>query len=159
MRRIVILGVLVLFLSAFNWSIVKKERTLTNGQTMLLRLVPIDPRSLMQGDYMILRYNLARQVSHGQLKAKGRIVVSLDTNGVANFVRIHTGADLAQNEHVLVYRNRKGLRLGAESFFFQEGHAELYSGAQYGELKVDSSGNSVLVGLRDSDYVPLGDAE
>ncbi|RJQ16280.1 MAG: hypothetical protein C4560_09865 [Nitrospiraceae bacterium] len=47
------------------------------------------------------------------------------------------------------------VRLGAESFFFQEGHAEYYSTAKYGELRVSNDGDSVLVGLRDKNLVPL----
>ena len=32
------------------------ERTLRHGELVLLRLAPVDPRSLMQGDYMALRF-------------------------------------------------------------------------------------------------------
>ena len=41
-------------------------------------------------------------------------------------------------------------------YFFQEGKARIYSEAKYGELKVDESGASVLVGLRDRNFKPLG---
>ncbi|MCI5136696.1 MAG: hypothetical protein D3920_16885 [Candidatus Electrothrix sp. AW2] len=44
----------------------------------------------------------------------------------------------------------------APSFFFQEGDAKLYGEARYGELKVDESGGSVLVGLCGEDFRPLG---
>ena len=125
---------------------------------MLLRLAPVDPRSLIQGDYMILRYAIAGEIREAQLQLedKGFIVVSLDENNVAKFVRIHKGEDLQADEHLLFYRNRGALRLGAESFMFQEGDAKLYSKAQYGELRVDASGKSVLVGLRGEDLIPLG---
>ncbi len=156
MKRAVICVSLILLLALFNWSVVQKEKTLANGVTMLLKLAPRDPRSLIQGDYMVLRYDVARTVSQEQLQAKGRIVVSIDTNGVANFVRVHTGNTLADGEHLLVYRNRKGLRLGAESFLFQEGDADLYANARYGELRVDAAGNSVLVGLRGEGFEKLG---
>ncbi len=33
---------------------------------VLLRLAPVDPRSLMQGDYMRLNYELARQLGNRQ---------------------------------------------------------------------------------------------
>lgn len=51
---------------------------------------------------------------------------------------------------------RERLRLGAESFFFEEGTVELYQGAECGELKVDRHGEAVLVGLRDAKRRPLG---
>jgi uncharacterized membrane-anchored protein len=156
MKKIVFLVSTLLVITVVNFLIVKKEHTLANGRTVLLRLAPVDPRSLMQGDYMILRYAMAREVSKSQLGDKGYIVVSLDENDVAKFVRVHQGESLQEDEHLLFYRNRGGLRLGAESFLFQEGDADIYSNARYGELKVDESGTSVLVGLRGDDFKPLG---
>lgn len=38
---------------------------------------------------------------------------------------------------------------GAESFFFQEEHAEKYEKAKYGGVKIDINGNSLLIGLYD----------
>ncbi|HLM42582.1 MAG TPA: GDYXXLXY domain-containing protein, partial [Myxococcaceae bacterium] len=73
-------------------------------------------------------------------------------------VRRHTpDAPLAPGELLLGYKQREGrVRLGAESFFFQEGHADHYAGAKYGELRVAEDGSSVLVGLRNAERQPLG---
>ncbi|MCJ7642119.1 MAG: GDYXXLXY domain-containing protein [Desulfobacterales bacterium] len=157
MRKFLFWGTTLLVFMAVNYLILAKERTLASGRTMLLQLAPVDPRSLIQGDYMELRYALARDIPEGQLKKdKGEIVASLDANSVARFVRVHRGEKLKEGEYLLFYRNRGALRLGAESFMFQEGDAALYSKAKYGELKVDASGRSVLVGLRGEDFKPLG---
>jgi len=156
MKKIVIWGTALLILAVVNFLIMKKENTLSHGRTMLLRLAPVDPRSLIQGDYMILSYAISRDISKAALKQKGCIVVSLAKNDVAKFIRVHQGESLQEGEHLLFYRNRGGLRLGAESFMFQEGEAELYAKARYGELKVDASGVSVLVGLRGENFEPLG---
>ncbi len=157
-KGILFWGTALLVLATVNLFIFRKENILANRRTILLRLAPRDPRSLIQGDYMILGYSIARDVRipKDQLGRKGRIVVSLDENNVAHFVRIHKGESLQDGEHLLFYRNRGGLRIGAESFFFQEGDAELYSRARYAELNVDSSGASVLVGLRGEDFERLG---
>jgi len=156
MKKILFWGTTLFVLAAVNFLIVKKEDTLAHGRTMLLHLAPVDPRSLIQGDYMELRYALARGISRAQLKDKGHIIVSLDVNHVAKFVRVHKGETLRGGEYFLLYRNRGEVRLGAESFMFQEGDAELYSKARYGELIVDASGASVLIGLRGEDFKPLG---
>src|SRR3990172_1997733 len=157
MRKILFWGTTLFVLVAVNYLIVTKENTLANGRTMLLELAPVDPRSLIQGDYMQLRYAIARGISKAQLNEdKGHIVVSLDQNSVAKFVRVHRGEKLQEGEYLLFYRNRGELWLGAESFMFQEGDADLYSKAKYGELKVDASGASVLIGLRGEDFKPLG---
>ena len=54
--RILIITNLLLLLGYLNWSIYQKEQTLRDGQLVLFELAPVDPRSLMQGDYMSLRY-------------------------------------------------------------------------------------------------------
>lgn len=157
MKKLFVWGMTLLVLGAVNYLIIKKEDTLASGRTMLLRLAPLDPRSLIQGDYMVLRYEIARDVPRAQLKRdKGHIVVSIDMNNVAKFVRVYKDEPLQEGEYLLFYRNRGELRLGAESFMFQEGDARLYEGAKYGELRVDGSGASVLVGLRGEDFKPLG---
>jgi uncharacterized membrane-anchored protein len=139
-------------LAAVPVLIIQKETTLAEGRTMLLHLAPRDPRSLMQGDYMVLRYRMAREVPNDQLQSKGTLVVKLDANNVASFVRVHKDEPLAEGEYLLAYRKRGELRLGAESFMFQEGHAKLYDRARFGELKVDKKGSSVLAGLCDSEF-------
>src|SRR3546814_17810835 len=45
--------------------------------------------------------------------------------------------------------------IGAESFLFQDGHAEAYAAARYGILKVAPDGSSVLAGLADSERRPI----
>lgn len=155
MKKSIFLITACIVLAAVPVLIIQKENTLSNGRTMLLQLAPRDPRSLMQGDYMILRYALANQVGTSQLQSKGKLVVKLDSDNVVSFVRVHNGEPLAAGEYLLAYRNRDGLRLGAESFMFQEGHAQLYAQAKYGELKVDGSGSSVLVGLCGADLKPI----
>ena len=43
---------LVIILGLVNWSITGKEKHLAEGKIVYLDLAPVDPRSLMQGDYM-----------------------------------------------------------------------------------------------------------
>ncbi|WXH31446.1 hypothetical protein WA016_05422 [Myxococcus stipitatus] len=140
--------------------VIQKEHVLATGESVLLELAPLDPRSLMQGDYMVLDYGIARglreQLSQGP--SSGQLVLKRDPDGVGRFVRLDTpDVPLAPDELRLRYRVRAGfVRLGAESFFFQEGHAERYERARYAELRATSSGTSVLVGLRDAQRQPMG---
>jgi uncharacterized membrane-anchored protein len=41
------------------------------------------------------------------------------------------------------------LNIGAESYFFEEGQGEQFAQAEFGGLKVDDRGNSILVSLYD----------
>ena len=85
--------------------------------------------------------------------AEGRIVVRRAAGTVsdaAEFVRLDDGKPTGAGELYLYYRKRGGqTRIGTDAFYFEEGKADTYSGARYGELRVDSSGGSVLVGLCD----------
>jgi len=158
-RRLLVLVAAVLVLAIINFEIYKKEQLLIEGRTVLLRLAPVDPRSLMQGDYMVLRYQIARLPELRSFQAKeGYLVIELDDNQVAQFKRVYDdNTPLWENELLLQFRKRRHqIRLGAESFFFQEGHAKSYSNARYGELRVAPSGESVLVGLRDAKFQHLG---
>lgn len=160
MRAAVIFGGLVLALGAPAGLVVQKEYVLSTGQTVLLELAPRDPRSLMQGDYMVLDYAVSRERWEDlALRPRdGNLVLRLDEQGVGRFVRYDTPeTPLAPGEFKLRYRVRHDrVRLGAESFFFQEGHADRYERARYGELRVAGSGASVLVGLRDEQRAPMG---
>ena len=155
MKNVLLFGGLALVLATVNVSIVRKERLLANGSRVLVELAPVDPRSLLQGDYMRLEYKLARNADPGWSR-DGRLIVRLDDQGIAEFVRRDDGRALAPGEVLLQYRRRSGrVRVGSDAFFFQEGHSERYAGAKYGELRVDRSGGSVLVGLRDEALQPL----
>jgi uncharacterized membrane-anchored protein len=152
---------LLLVLGVTNYNIWKKEQVLESGHQVMLELRPVDPRSLMQGDYMILRYSADTFPDAETMKSlprKGTIVISVDASGVGKFARLDDGTPLARDDTRLQYKylvNTGELRLGAESYFFQEGHADVYANAKYGVLRVDESGASVLVGLADKDRLMI----
>lgn len=153
--RILIIANLILLLGYFNWSVYQKEQTLKDGQLFLLQLAPVDPRSLMQGDYMRLNYKEASSdLPDKQTDTRGYAILRTDSNQVGEIVRLqNTLEPVNDNELVIRYKiiNRR-LFLGAESFFFEEGQDTLYQKAVYGGLKVDDKGQSLLVGLYDEDF-------
>ena len=137
------------------WMVQQKEHILADGRTVLLALLPRDPRSLMQGDYMVLRYDLAAKVPHGQLKRRGKLVVKLDANNVGTFARLHDATPLAADEQLIDYRNYHGLEIGAESFFFEERTGKTFDRAKFAELKVSNEGECLLKALCDEQRVVL----
>ena len=158
MRTALIAAGLVLSLAIPNWAIWQKEQLLERGDVVLLELAPVDPRSLIQGDYMRLDYAIARGIlGTTSWSRDGHVVVTLSPSGVARFVRLHDPlVPLATGERLLQYRKRGSrIRVGSDAFFFQEGTARKYAEARYGELRVDADGGSVLVGLRDADRTPI----
>ncbi|MDF2766926.1 MAG: hypothetical protein K0S81_3922 [Rhodospirillales bacterium] len=157
LRNAVVLLGLIAALTAAGLTIRAKERILADGRIVLLELAPVDPRSLIQGDYMALRYApkvLPAATAETELPVAGTAVLGLDGTGVAFYRRLDRGDPLAADEVRLRYRSllpHGDVRYGAESFFFEEGLAEAYQLARFGVLKVDAQGNSVLVGLADAE--------
>lgn len=147
-----------LALAVPGWITYEKERVLAAGETVLLRLRPVDPRSLMQGDYMRLAYAITDEVpDRDALAPRGALVVTRDADGVARFVRVDDGRPLAPGELRLRYfLHGDRVALGAETFFFPEGRADELEGAAYGELALGEAGDSVLLGLRDAARRPVG---
>jgi len=147
--RAVTAAAVVLVLGAVNWSIYSKERIKTGGEIVYLQLAPVDPRSLMQGDYMALRFALANDLN---TEAGGSAPLALDSNGVATLDR-----GMGKDSLRIRYRVRNGqVWLGTNAYFFEEGTAERYEQARYGEFRIDrKTGEAVLVALRDKDFKAL----
>lgn len=100
---------------------------------------------------MILHYAMLNQID-SKAPRTGKMVVTFDEKGVGNFLRLHKGEALQEGEHLLKYRRRGRVRIGAESYFFQEGHGKYYEAAVYGQLKLAEDGNVLLAGLVDKDF-------
>jgi uncharacterized membrane-anchored protein len=135
-RSILLWGGLLLALVVVNHGIVQRERILSDGRVVLLELVPVDPRSMMQGDYMALRFAVADDIrdaldpecakwrgtnSAGALKCMGTdlrsnelhvardgyVVVDSVADGIGRFVRVQTSSHpVAAGEVAVRYRAR-----------------------------------------------------
>ncbi len=150
-KSLIILINLIILLIFFNYSIVKKETILSEGKLVLLELAPVDPRSLIQGDYMELRYAISDEVAIDSVSKRGFCVVQLQPNGIAKKVRLQTGKKpLFNNEYLIEYNIVDwAVHIGAESFFFEEGQSKKFEKAKYGGIKINKEGNSILIGLYD----------
>lgn len=151
--RLVVMATTTLIILAFvTLEITDKEHILREGTPILLELAPIDPRSLLQGDYMALRYAMADEVARAAAEqgvADGRIVIEPDADGVARFVRIYDGGPLGNRQHLLQFRKRgESVRLASDAWFFEEGTGADFRGARFGELRVSREGEAVLVAVR-----------
>jgi len=157
MRTKMILIVVIIMILFANFIIYKKEMLIRNGNRILLKLAPVDPRSLIQGDYMTLRYEITRLIESKKLPKDGYIVLTKDDNDIGHFIKIYDqSSELKPEEFLLRYRKRGyKIKIGAESFFFQEGYAKYFEKAKYGELKISSSGDSVLTGLFDIEFTNI----
>ncbi len=164
MRKWIAILSLILILGGVNWSIYNKEAQLATGAIAYLKLRPVDPRSLMQGDYMALRFEMADKIIE-QLPKKltdkkwsrqnniaatsGSIVVSLNKQKVASYKSLYKeGMTLASNEMKMQYRVRNGrVKFATNAFFFEEGTASSYEKAKYGQFRVNQKGELLLTAM------------
>lgn len=144
---------LIAVLLVVNLGIAQKEALIAEGQPVFLPLAPVDPRSLMQGDFMRLNFALPGEVpaQGGGLLAARRphVVASLDERRIARLLRLHDGSPLAPGE-LLIELAPKGGRwtVVTDAWFFAEGEAGRWSAARFGEFRVKPDGQALLVGLR-----------
>ena len=152
-RALSVIGAL-LVLGSVDWEIYAKERVIRGGETIFLELAPVDPRSLMQGDYMALGFRLADEVA--AWRAAGDRVRLRTAPLRLDERRVATLADDSGSLHI-AFRIRGGsVWLGTNAYFFSEGTGARYALARYGEFRIDpSTGEAVLVGLRDAELNEL----
>ncbi|MFQ1782445.1 GDYXXLXY domain-containing protein [Aeromonas veronii] len=149
-------------LAGINATVWRYEHAMSSGEVVLLRLAPVDPRSLMQGDYMRLNYEIARELTSRDARAtqdKGSdtLVIRLDAHQVATLVADGKPDRLASDERLLqVHQSERQWQIGPNAYFFEEGSGEQYEAARYGEFRLQADGKTLLVGLRDEAYQPIG---
>jgi uncharacterized membrane-anchored protein len=177
MRAIVFWLTLAAILLALNVAIARRQGLLSPGAgtTLRLKLATYNHDYFVRGNTLTLHFEVAQQVSPylspiqppsgppagvapaPTLESAGCLVVTLDANQVANFVRVHAGEPLQPGEHLLRYRMRNSwMIVGVESFTCEAGHEVYYAAAQYAEFRVAPNGDSVLVRLLNPKFEPLG---
>jgi len=74
-----LVGVFVIaLLGAVNYKVQQFEDVLATGKPVVLKIAPVDPRSLMQGDYMVLNYAILSEFQQSQVLSESN--ESLDSN-------------------------------------------------------------------------------
>jgi uncharacterized membrane protein/uncharacterized membrane-anchored protein len=171
-------------LALANTEIYLNEQILAQGQRVVLALAPVDPRSLMQGDYMDLRYDVAGQVPQvldktppevaQAIRAQrgGYLLLEPDRRGVHRLAAVLADPGSLKNRDtapqddvdgipaavtaILAFRLRHDdAQVGTNAWFFPEGQAQRYAGARFGEFRVDKHGDGRLLRLLDEQLRPL----
>jgi uncharacterized membrane-anchored protein len=132
----------------------QKQDLIANGRPVYVQLAPADPRSLMQGDYMRLRFALPEEVQAldaSEFGNRPKVVAKLDASQVAHIQRLaKPGEALADGELLLALTAKDGdWTLVTDAWFFAEGQGERWEKARYGEFRVLPDGRALLVGMAD----------
>ncbi len=140
----------LLVLAVANFSIWQKETLIAEGQPVFIELGPVDPRSLIQGDYMRLAFMLpAVDTTTFERAQRPRAVGSIDARGVVTLVRVDQAGALVPGEiGIALTRTSNGWTVATDAWYFPEGDGERLARARYGEFRVMPDGRALLVGLR-----------
>lgn len=146
------LFIVIISIGIFATLISRNESILARGQSIFVSLQPVDPRSILQGDYMALRYELNIKGSIPEAR-RLKAYVKLNALGVVAETRFniqnvsHTGDWSALLLKQVPHQN--SLYPVANSFLFAEGLADCYSKAKFAEFKVTKIGDAILYRLTD----------
>lgn len=184
MKKMIPLCLALSSILVFLGMIFKNELHLKNSESIYVSLQPVDPRSILQGDYMALNYQLYfapqnsthENTNQSNINSEDHIFsgyyfdeIIKNKSSVVTYVEldsqrrvIHTRFELPQK--VRTYRlilqnpNNRYSRLypASKSFLFAEGLADCYQQAKYAEFKVDEQGNAILTALKGDQLQDLG---
>lgn len=139
-----------------------KEFTLKTGNEVLLKTVPVDPRDLFRGDYVILRYEIstidantfALNVSDFKVEDKIYATLNVDKDKIGNVSSISKQApkdgNFIKGTVKRAYGNSLSVEYGIESYFVPEGKGreiERNRGKLYTKVAIDKFGNAVIKSL------------
>ena len=176
-KILLIINIVILFVVT-GFSANKEESYKKLDSYFYLELTPVDPRSLLQGDYMTLNYDIIDKASDfiynnrtyiydgenenevdeiRELRKladakRAYIAVRLDKNRVARYVKITKEKTDEKDLLFIAYKtNGFDVNINVNSYLFQEGTGDKYENARYS--KVVLVGDKLrLVDLRDKDF-------
>ena len=179
MKRIseIIITIIVLGVIVYSFGVkADRDQLILTGKEIMLELAPVDPLSLLQGQYLIIDFKLedaeiefdenkinSEKVSYGY--RHHRIVLSYNESGVAKFNRFEDDQPLNSDE--LLFKVRRATRrnntkyfykidVSQNSFLIEENTEKKYEEkAKYGVFRVGPDGDYVLVDLADKDLNKL----
>ena len=171
----------LLTIAYVNLNTWQNQQIKIHGEILFLKLVPVDPLSLVQGQYMRLRFGIETrhestdedeqiiQNNQGNVLA----VIHLDSRriGILNGLLAPNQWRQQRNRDDIVllkiharsvYSPRDSsphgshwIQIQQNSFLFQENTADRYAQARYGMFRVQENGRYVLVDLADEQLHPL----
>ena len=157
LTQLAIFASVILILAASALTIWRFEQTLATGQTVILELAPVDPRSIMQGDYMALAFAIDRELPDDAAQFS-YAWLNVAVNGAASLQSLSNQLPQQEGMVGLLLRQRDGINsVGPNAIIFTEGTAAVYEAARYGQFKVGSSGKALLTGLLDENLQLLGE--
>ncbi len=163
-RKIVVILISVFWLIIAFWLVAYKEHTLKTGKKIVLETVPVDPRDILRGDFVVLSYKISTLVLNDIQADKtsyrpGEVIfVQLEPKGdfwEAAAIKTKKCGDAAvciRGKVRSCYSGKIFVYYGIESYFVPEGKGkDIERSVQQRDARrvrveviVDGSGNAVI---------------
>ncbi|MBF1242363.1 MAG: GDYXXLXY domain-containing protein, partial [Haemophilus parainfluenzae] len=109
-----LVGVFVIaLLGAVNYKVQQFEDVLATGKPVVLKIAPVDPRSLMQGDYMVLNYAILSEFQQSQVLPESNeplesneSIDTLESNETTETTGIDESSPSGNKAYILVHLDK-----------------------------------------------------
>ncbi|MBQ9149995.1 GDYXXLXY domain-containing protein [bacterium] len=164
MKKAVYIIIAVWFLIVAVWTI-KSEIILRKGTEVLLKTVPVDPRDLFMGDYVILNYeigqynnNRRKNLKYGDKvyvilnKDKNNMVSIEDVTSIKPYNKLFLEGKMSMCDTIIpLFKNGRCIKYGIESYYVKEGKGrelerKLQNGA-YVKVSITKDGKAKVKGF------------
>ena len=133
------------------------EDVLANGRIVYIALRPVDPRSLIQGDYMAVAFNVDRLPAPREINGEVIALADIDDRSIATIQGLAAPGAKPQANQIAVKLRQKSRRwfVGTDAYFFEEGRADDFAHAKYGQFRLGTDGRLLLVAMTDDNLKVL----
>lgn len=133
------------------------EETLANGRVVYIALRPVDPRSLIQGDYMAVAFDVDRLPAPRDVNGEVLALADIDARSIARIQGLASPGAKPEANQIAVKLRQKSRRwfVGTDAYFFEEGRADDFAKAKYGQFRVGTDGRLLLVAMTDENLKVL----
>ena len=152
-----ITSVVLLQLSILGYQVFSNEQLLSEGKVITLELAPVDPRSLIQGDYVRLQYEIGElELPVERNQGRAYLLLKENKDGIYQTIKVFnrqidpTKMKLAEDEVIMTgkYNGYDQIIFGIESYFVPEGTGlDVERNAKLAKVAVSKKGDSILLSV------------
>lgn len=153
---------LIILLGIAGGFILYLSQPYINGETAVLRTMPVDPFDIFRGQYITLRYELSTLDALENVKEGDAVFVTLKENADGIFDAFGVGIDLPKETIFIkgtvtrVFEGKMNVQYGIEQYFFER-NAEFSTNDMDVEVKIDKFGQARITRLlRDGKPIEIG---
>jgi len=149
----IIFSIIIVWILIICTFVFVNEYTLKTGEKVFLETIPVDPRDLLRGDYVILNYKISQLPPTYNFLENNKtiyIILKIDKNNIGSIDYI---SEKKPKDKLFIkgQKNSNSIKYGIESYFVKEGTGkELQQNLRNGtlvEIALDKNGAAKVIGF------------